>query len=190
MSHGLEAVRLLERWDGTMDAPATLPPPSPAACPPTPPVRLSIYKESKTEADKFKWIASERAGRDLGEWAIRQWVLDHWWGYLRARWLEHLQGKCFWIELDRGDYGFLQRDFQDQKALLETILDQLKRGQENLDIINWAVCNHLEVESVIDILTALDINSRRLVHKFDCEENTLTDPEAPSSGRYTARTGP
>ena len=64
---------------------------------------------------------------------------EHWWGYLRARWLEHLQGKRFWVELDRGDFGLLQREFHDQPLLLDRILDRLKAGQENLDIICWAL---------------------------------------------------
>ena len=50
---------------------------------------LSIYTDCRAEADRFKWIESEKAGRDLGEGAIKRWVQDHWWGYLRARWLEH-----------------------------------------------------------------------------------------------------
>ncbi|MGL4419666.1 MAG: hypothetical protein ACRCZF_03280, partial [Gemmataceae bacterium] len=69
--------------------------------------RLSIYHDSQHEADKFKWIESEKAGFDLGETAIKRWVRDHWCVYLRAKWLEHLQGTCFWVELDRGDFGLL-----------------------------------------------------------------------------------
>src|SRR5690349_19601456 len=87
--------------------------------------RRSIYTDCENEAAIFKWIESEKAGRDLGEWAIKRWVQDHWCGYLRAKWLEHLQGKCFWIELDRGDYGLLLRAFQEQRALLDQILNRL-----------------------------------------------------------------
>jgi hypothetical protein len=129
---------------------------------------LSIYADCRAEADRFKWIESEKAGHDLGEVAIKRWVQDHWWGYLRARWLEHLQGRRFWIELDRGDFGLLQRAFQDQKELLDNILERLKNGQENLDVIAWAVSYHIPLEPVLQILEALDINSRRLVHRFDC----------------------
>ena len=63
--------------------------------------KSSVYIESEQEALRYKWIESEKAGHDLGEVAIRRWVKDHWWGYLRARWLEHLQGRRFWVELDR-----------------------------------------------------------------------------------------
>ncbi len=129
--------------------------------------KSSVYADSEQEALQYKWIESEKAGRDLGEAAIRRWVQCHWWGYLRARWLEHLQGKRFWVELDRGDFGLLQRKFHDNTLLLDRILDRLKAGQENLDIIRWALDWAIPINSVIHILEVLDINSRRLAHRFD-----------------------
>ncbi len=94
---------------------------------------------------------------------------EHWWGYLRARWLEHLQGSAFWVELDRGDFGLLQREFHDNTLLLDRILDRLKAGQENLDIISGRIDWSLPIEPVLQILEALDINSRRLAYRFDCQ---------------------
>jgi len=132
-------------------------------------VKKSVYQECVEEENRYKWIESEKAGYDLGEGAIRRWVKEHWTGYLRARWVEHLQGKCFWIELDRGDYGLLQREFQDQQPLLDDILDRLKSGKENLDVIDWAWKTHVPIEPVFKILTALDVNSRRLAHRFETE---------------------
>jgi hypothetical protein len=129
--------------------------------------KASVYVDGEQEALKYKWIESEKAGCDLGEAAIRRWVQCHWWGYLRARWLEHLQGKRFWVELDRGDFGLLQRRFHDNTLLLDRILDRLKAGQENLDIICWAQTWGIEIAPVLQILEALDINSRRLAHRFD-----------------------
>jgi len=131
--------------------------------------KQSVYRASAEEAAKHKWIASQKAGYDLGEAAIREWVQEHWSGYLRARWVEHLQGKHFWIELDHGDFGILQREFRDQPKLLDTILDKLKLGQENLDLICWAHNFHIAVDPVLQILEALDVNSKRLAHKFDTE---------------------
>src|SRR5262249_48834436 len=58
----------------------------------------SIYFECKLEEQRHKWIESEKAGYDLGDLAIRQWALCHWQGFVRARWLEHLEGKRFWVE--------------------------------------------------------------------------------------------
>ncbi|QDU64087.1 hypothetical protein Pan216_49760 [Planctomycetes bacterium Pan216] len=127
----------------------------------------SVYVDGKEEALRHKWIESERAQRDLGDTAIRQWIRDHWNNYLRARWVEHIQGVRFWKELDRGDFGLLQREFHDDQVLLDRILDRLKMGRENLDIINWAISWKLPMDRVISVLEALDINSRRLVARFE-----------------------
>src|SRR5262245_65887176 len=101
--------------------------------------KCSVYEDSQREIDRFKWIESEKVGYDLGEVALHRWVREHWNGYLRARWLEHLEGKTFWLELDRGDFGLFQRQVQDQPILLECILDRLKAAPENLNIINSAL---------------------------------------------------
>ena len=86
---------------------------------------------------------------------------------MRARWLEHLEGKQFWEELDRGDFGLLQRRFHENTLLLDRILDRLKAGQENLDVIQWCLDWGIATGPVREILAALDINSRRLAHRFD-----------------------
>jgi hypothetical protein len=137
--------------------------------------KASVYADAEREALRFKWIESEKAGRDLGEIAIRWWCMRHWWDYLRSRWLEHLQGKHFWIELDRGDFGLLQREFRDHALLLDRILDRLMAGQQNLDIVLWAVDWGIPLEPAMQILTALDVNSRRLASLADC----LDSPRVP-----------
>jgi hypothetical protein len=129
--------------------------------------KASVYVDCEQEAQRYKWIESERAGHDLGDSAIRKWVEQHWWGYLRARWLEHLEGKRFWVELDRGDFGLLQRGFHPNALLLDRILDRLKAGQENLDVIVWAIDWGIPLQPVREILEAFDINSRRLAHRSD-----------------------
>lgn len=134
------------------------PPASPAV---RPGLRLSVHDRGAVEAQRHKWIESEKAGRDLGEWAIRCWIREHWNGFLRERWLEHLEGRTFWIELDHNDFGLLQRAFQDS-LLIDEILRQLKAGRENLDILNWALDTRQSMDEVLEILEALDINSRRI----------------------------
>jgi hypothetical protein len=128
--------------------------------------RCSIYEEGQREAKCYKWIVSEQAGHDLGEDATRDWVAKHWRGYLRAKWIEHLEGKTFWIELDRGDFGLLQREFKDH-LLLDRILDRLKAGQENLNVFLWAYDWGIDSQHVFDILLTLDINSLRLSFRFE-----------------------
>jgi hypothetical protein len=133
----------------------------PASTVARPSTRLSVHDWGALEAQRHKWIESEKAGRDLGEWAIRCWVREHWNGFLRDRWLEHLQGRNFWIELDHNDFGLLQRSFQ-ESSLIDEILRQLKAGKENLDILNWALDCDEPMDEVMEILEALDINSRRI----------------------------
>ena len=140
--------------------------------------RSSVFVESEKEALRYKWIESEKAGCDQGETAIRRWVQVHWWGYLRARWLEHLQGKRFWVELDRGDFGLLQNRFPESTLLLDRILDRFKAGHENLTIILWALEWGLPMCDVISILEALDINSRRLACRFGSQ--TINPTSQPS----------
>src|SRR5260370_35817626 len=127
---------------------------------PAPNERFSVYAEGDIEAQRYKWIESERVGYDLGEAAVRNWVRCHWQGYLRAAWLEHLEGKRFWVELDKGDYGLLKHAFRDQALLLDRILDRLKVGQENLNILLWAHEWGIPVGPVVQILEVLDFNLR------------------------------
>jgi hypothetical protein len=126
-----------------------------------PSIRYSVQERGEAEAQRHKWIESEKAGRDLGNWAILCWIRYHWNGFLRERWLEHLLGRTYWYELDRDDFGLLQRDFQDS-GLIDEILDRLKSGAENLDVLNWAIDTNQPMIEILEILEKLDINSRRI----------------------------
>ena len=56
---------------------------SPCLTPLGPDIRLSVHDRGAVEAQRHKWIASEQAGHDLGDGAIRGWVRSHWRGFLR-----------------------------------------------------------------------------------------------------------
>jgi len=129
----------------------------------------SLVAEGRREADVFKWIESEKARCDLGEAAVRRWVLVHWDGFLRARWIQHLEGSVFWMELGHDDFRFLQRKFQDKTLLLDRIIDRLRISKENLDILLWAIDWHININDVYDILVELDVNGKRLIRLFDCK---------------------
>jgi len=128
--------------------------------------RQSLHQYGEEEAQRFKWIESEKAGRDLGETAIRTWIKTHWNTFLRHRWLEHLQGKRYWIELDPADFGLLQRAFHGS-LLIDPILEHLKLGRENLEITVWALDLGIDMDEVRKILVTLDVNSRRIECRFD-----------------------
>jgi hypothetical protein len=133
--------------------------------------RQSVNTAWRKEADSFKWLESEKAGRDLGEPALRLWVKKHWWGFLRARWVEHLQGSCFWIELDRNDFGLILREFPEQQTLLNEIIAHLVANKENLDIIRWAEQTDRPMSAVCHILERLDINGHRLEHEYQRQDS-------------------
>lgn len=130
-------------------------------------MQMSLVAEGRREADIYKWIESQKAGYDLGEAAIRRWVQEHWDGFLRARWVQHLEGSVFWTELGHDEYGFLKRKFQTQALLLDRIADHLKACKENLDIIVWCIDWNINFEDVFAILHELDINGKRLIKLFD-----------------------
>jgi len=128
--------------------------------------RGSIHDAGAQEALRFKWIESERAGFDLGASAIRLWVRQFWGPFVRDRWIEHLEGRAFWIELDHNDFGLLQRGFDDS-PLCDQIIQRIREGGENLDIC-WSLQGRLsreEVWRVLRILETLDINS----HRVECK---------------------
>ena len=128
--------------------------------------RFSIHERGFREAETFKWIESEKAGRDLGAEAIRCWIRQHWNGFLRARWLEHLEGRTYWIELERSDFGLLTRIYPGS-PLFQVIFEKLRAGQENLDVIKWALDISAPIDDVIEILVTFDVNSRRIECKLE-----------------------
>jgi hypothetical protein len=124
----------------------------------------SIQRAGAEEALKFKWIESEKAGRDLGEAAIQCWIRRHWSRFVRDRWIEHLEGRVFWTELDQGDFGLLRQESA-AAPLFAEIVRRLKAGGENLDILCWSHAKPLSKDDlgrVMRILEALDINGHRL----------------------------
>jgi hypothetical protein len=125
------------------------------------PIR-SLYKHSYLEALRYKWIASEKAGQDLGEKAIFEWLSNHWPGWCRARWLEHVTGMTYWAEFEPDAFGSLLQNFAGDPVLLDRVLDRVVCGWENLDIILWAADWKLNIDAVVDVLTILDINRARL----------------------------
>jgi hypothetical protein len=120
------------------------------------------------EAEKHKWIESEKAGRDLGEAAIHDWSRKHFRRWCRDRWIEHLAGERYWFELDKADFGLLLREFHPNTGLVNAIVLRIKRGGENLDILNWVMENSGSLRDALEILRLLDINSRRLSFERPC----------------------
>jgi hypothetical protein len=121
-----------------------------------------LYADAAEEIARDQWIECEKAGYDLGDNNKHRWLDRHWVGYVRAKLLEHLYGQRCWSEFDMKDFGLLNREFRDDQVLLERIVDRLRAGQENLDVINWAYEFNLPIDRVHKILLAININRCRI----------------------------
>jgi hypothetical protein len=123
---------------------------------------FSLYEEAMREADRHKWIESQKQGRDLGQRAIREWFRVHWPHYCRCKRLEHVCGRRCWREFDEKQFGQLYSLIIKGDLLVDRILDRVDHGYENLDIILWAIEWRLPIRRVIRILEQIDVNRARM----------------------------
>ena len=121
----------------------------------------SLYFEAVAEAERYKWIESEKAGHDLGRAAVEDWNRRCWCGWCRCRWLEHLQGHVLWHEFGDSRFGALAPERWPDKDLLRRVIRMIEQGRENLEILTWAVHERADLGTVVDILEIMDINSLR-----------------------------
>jgi hypothetical protein len=122
----------------------------------------SLYEEAFREAERHKWIESQKLGRDLGDGAIREWYREHWSQYCRCKRLEHLRGSRRWREFSDEQFGHLYSLIVAGDLLVDRILDRVYAGYENLEIINWAIDWDVPIDRVLHILAQLDVNRARL----------------------------
>lgn len=127
---------------------------------------FSIYEEAVREAERHKWIESQKHGRDLGEGAIREWYRVHWPGYCRCKRLEHVRGQCRWKEFGEETFAQLYSLIVAGDLLLDRILDRLDFGGENLQVLLWAIDWGLSIQRVIAILEQIDVNRARLEPRY------------------------
>jgi hypothetical protein len=73
----------------------------------------SLYEDALTEADRFKWLESERCRQDLGAWAREEWTRRYWATFLRYKRLEHLYGRRRYVEFEDDAFGTLASDPHD-----------------------------------------------------------------------------
>ncbi len=122
----------------------------------------SLYDEACREAERHKWIESQKLGRDLGNVALQEWYRLHWPQYCRLKRVEHLQGCQRWREFGDDNFGDLYSLIVAGDLLVDRILDRVCHGEENLGIINWAIDWGLPIQRVLGILSQLDVNRARL----------------------------
>jgi hypothetical protein len=124
----------------------------------------SLTAHALESMERHKWIESEKAGRDLGETVMLQWLEQYWKGYVRAKLMEHLYGWRCWGAFDVEDYGLLSRTtvaFHVPRSILSELAAILRSGGENLDVIAWATEAGHDLSAVIWVLERIDINAKR-----------------------------
>ncbi len=121
----------------------------------------SLFREAQAEADRYKYLESEKAGRDLGSAAIDDWHRHHWPAWFRHRWIEHLLGHRCWEELEAWRFGRLPALFPAQQALVGEVVGLVLRGAENADILWWAARDRRSLPTVMAMLTEIRINEIR-----------------------------
>jgi len=141
--------------------------------------RQSLFREAVVEAQRHKYLESEKAGHDLGPSAIEDWHRRHWTSWLRHRWLEHLLGTICWEEFDRARFGRLPAHFGNHATLLEEIAEMVRRGAENIDVLSWAASHGRDMEVVTRMLIELRLNEIRCTRECFAFAKLSPDQDLP-----------
>lgn len=127
-----------------------------------------MYEAAIQEADRHKWLVSERHGRDCGYSAWSEWWEKHWSDFCRYRRIEHLRGDCRWREFEEDSFGRFYDLIVSGDLLLDLVLDRVAEGWENLHFACWIHEWGLPRERVMHMLEIVNINtSLRLAPMLD-----------------------
>jgi len=124
-------------------------------------VQQSLFAKARREANQHKYFESQKAGHDLGHDAIEDWHRRHWTVWLRHRWVEHLMGTACWEEFEPQRFGRLKNLFASHAPLLDEVIEQVRRGAENIDVLCWASAERRDLPTVIRMLIELRLNEIR-----------------------------
>lgn len=119
----------------------------------------SLYDAAFEEADRHKWLVSERLKRDAGLPALLEWWLHYWPPFIRHRRIEHLLGAKQWREFEADAFGRFRHQKLSGDPLLTAILDRVGQGWENLHFAWWMQDGDLPKDRVVEILEVVDINT-------------------------------
>ena len=96
--------------------------------------------------------------------ASEQWLTRRWTSWVRSKLLEHLLGWRRWSAFSVRDFALLRRESVlhiVQESVMEEVINRLANGGENLDIMDWAMHNDIDVDGVIHLLDRININEKR-----------------------------
>jgi hypothetical protein len=120
----------------------------------------SLFQSALVEAERHKYIESEKVGSDVGLRAIHDWHQRYWTLWLRHRWLEHLLGQVHYEEFAPESYGALRQRFGPSDLLAE-VIERVRYGAENIDVLTWATREGRDLSTVIAMLIVMRVNDIR-----------------------------
>ena len=121
----------------------------------------SLFQKALRAAEEYKYLESEKAGQDLGPGAIDDWQRRHWTIWLRHRWVEHLLGETCWEEFAPERFGRLRALFAAHVRLLDEVIERVRHGAENIDVLCWAAAERRDLAAVVRMLCELRLNEIR-----------------------------
>ena len=127
----------------------------------------SLYEAAFEEARCHRWIESQKRGSDQGNEIFLEWYDRFWWNFLRYRHLEHLLGDHRWLEFASDSFGVLIPFIESKDELAIVIIDLYRQGCENLDIVNWALREELNLPEVCERLAVINMNDARIDPRFN-----------------------
>ena len=123
---------------------------------------FSLDFESLKEAEFYKWLASERAGRDLGPDACQEWWRQFWDIYCRWRLVDHLYGRKKFKEFHDRAFGCLRDpEFASDPVVQFIIKHFLEDLWENIHFFSFSWNRNLPREPLFEALELFRINDGR-----------------------------
>ncbi len=121
---------------------------------------LSLYDEAVSEADRFKWLESERCRYDVGFSAYHEWTRRYWPVFLRARRLDHLYGKRCYVEFEPELFGRFAQAANDPTIdfVASRFVDDC---WENLHYFTTTVPSSCTADRLVQCLEVIGINRLR-----------------------------
>lgn len=125
----------------------------------------SIMYHAAADYAAKKHLDWESLSYDVEETASEDWKRRFWRLWFRVRWVEHLLGDRYWIEMGEQHFGVLREGEPHNPVLVSRVADRLIAGWENLNIILWASDWGLNLDEVIAVLKKININDVRVSGK-------------------------
>jgi len=124
----------------------------------------SIMYHAAADYAAKKHLDWERLSYNVDQTVSEDWRRRFWRLWFRYRWVEHVIGEKFWIEMGPERFGILKQGRQHNPVLVSRVADRLMydAGLENLNIILWASDWGLDLDEVVAILKRININDVRV----------------------------